>query len=626
MSSTRTHANPTERRSVLLAGLIGLSVLGFLLGSLTLKLNPRLAADASDAVLLLFYFTLGYGLIGLALGILGVGVTTIARRCLPATAGRWLAQALVSWWLLGPLVYFALLPDVRWSGNLLTDLIFNHTRAVQLVFGLGLALAVAGLGLLLGRLVKVAGVGRVDQLSSGRWWVALLLAWLVLSGFQAFYWQGADREAVPPLPDPAALRPAFAPDPLILLCIDGADFQIIDPMVQDHELPTFARLLREGTHGPLATQRPARSPNVWTSIVTGKKPEDHGIRHFVNFRFPGIDHPVERFPSATGLNFHVIPRLEKLPGFPSIQAPYTSDMRRAPALWEIIGGPFQVGVYRWLVTWPAQPVKGFNVAASVVADAMQLVDGRLQENGKLLRQGVYYPEELILEVQHQLASWTPPKPDLAPYIGDQQQVAPSQTKLAKIQSSLYDPTVHLLPHLMAKYQPRFVVAGFYPVDGFQHLFSQYRGTDLPFANAVAERYRYSDARLGEFLAALTPPFNLIVVSDHGFDFVHHHHSEDPPGIFIAWGPAFTAGRQVSGLSIYDLAPLSLHLMGLPLADDMVGTATGHYQQALAPDFLAQHAVSRVPSYEFIRQEQTSSAKNSEEELIKQELRSLGYIQ
>ena len=143
--------------------------------------------------------------------------------------------------------------------------------------------------------------------------------------------------------------------PLIVLCIDGADpDDIILPRVAAGELPTFARLLEEGTFAPLETLTPTLSPAVWTTLATGKAPEEHGILHFILFDLPLVSTPVSVFPLHTGLNFKIFPLLERLPGVPALQAPYTSELRRSPAVWEIAGVHAPVGSFRWRVTWPVE--------------------------------------------------------------------------------------------------------------------------------------------------------------------------------------------------------------------------------------------------------------------------------
>jgi predicted AlkP superfamily pyrophosphatase or phosphodiesterase len=61
-------------------------------------------------------------------------------------------------------------------------------------------------------------------------------------------------------------------------------------------LPGFARLMRRGASGPLATLRPTEGPPLWTTIVTGLLPRDHGVKSFATYRLKGSAGPFELLP------------------------------------------------------------------------------------------------------------------------------------------------------------------------------------------------------------------------------------------------------------------------------------------------------------------------------------------
>ena len=48
-------------------------------------------------------------------------------------------------------------------------------------------------------------------------------------------------------------------------------------MLKQGQLPQFKKLIDNGAHGILKSQNPMFSPIIWTSIVTGKTPQVHGI-------------------------------------------------------------------------------------------------------------------------------------------------------------------------------------------------------------------------------------------------------------------------------------------------------------------------------------------------------------
>jgi predicted AlkP superfamily phosphohydrolase/phosphomutase len=119
------------------------------------------------------------------------------------------------------------------------------------------------------------------------------------------------------------------PNPVLLIGIDGATWDLIDPMIEQGELPTFNRLKRSGAHGQLLSLSPLSSPVVWTTIATGRFPRVHNI----------LDHT---YPYVEGAKNKI-----------------TSAPRRVPALWNIATESGQsVGVINWFASHPPEIVKG----------------------------------------------------------------------------------------------------------------------------------------------------------------------------------------------------------------------------------------------------------------------------
>src|SRR6185436_20154778 len=163
-----------------------------------------------------------------------------------------------------------------------------------------------------------------------------------------------------------------------------------------------------------------------------------------------------------------------------------------------------------------------------------------------------------------------------------------------------------------------------------------------FHRVVDEFYRFSDEILGELIAA-APGATVVVLSDHGFASGDGRPDDVKPfiegkpglwhdllGVFAAAGPGIGRG-EVPTVTLYDIAPTLLHLVGLPAADDMPGKVL---ERALAPEFLAAHPVQRVPSFEGLggneagqaetRRAAESLASGAEDEIV-DEVRSLWYI-
>jgi hypothetical protein len=153
-------------------------------------------------------------------------------------------------------------------------------------------------------------------------------------------------------------RPTRRTERVLLVAWDGADWKIIRPLLEGHELPALARLLETGASGDLETIWPTLSPVIWTSVATGTSVEKHGIRGFWHPPAEGEPPPdaVEnrRLEQLQALGY-LEPRAE---GAPEMIL-YRSYERRTRALWNILGQHgLMSDIISWWVTYPAEPIRG----------------------------------------------------------------------------------------------------------------------------------------------------------------------------------------------------------------------------------------------------------------------------
>jgi len=105
---------------------------------------------------------------------------------------------------------------------------------------------------------------------------------------------------------------------ILLLCLDGATWNVMLPMIKDGKLQNFSKLMEHGVYGNLICEPPF-SPPSWASIITGKVEEKHGVSCF-------------------------------------------HDVRKVKAIWNILSEKgIRVGIIHWLNTYPAEKVNGFIV-------------------------------------------------------------------------------------------------------------------------------------------------------------------------------------------------------------------------------------------------------------------------
>ena len=94
---------------------------------------------------------------------------------------------------------------------------------------------------------------------------------------------------------------------ILVIGLDGATFEVIEPLIREGRLPTIERLLREGTRAILESTPFPHSAPAWTSCMTGVNPGKHGVFGFGvrddqnNYRF--------QLPNSTTVKAKTLPRL-----------------------------------------------------------------------------------------------------------------------------------------------------------------------------------------------------------------------------------------------------------------------------------------------------------------------------
>src|SRR3954466_13419765 len=67
---------------------------------------------------------------------------------------------------------------------------------------------------------------------------------------------------------------------LIVVGLDAATFDVIDPLVEAGELPPLAGLLDRGARGTLRSTTHPLTPLAWTTMVSGVNAGKHGVWDF----------------------------------------------------------------------------------------------------------------------------------------------------------------------------------------------------------------------------------------------------------------------------------------------------------------------------------------------------------
>lgn len=429
--------------------------------------------------------------------------------------------------------------------------------------------------------------------------------------------------------------PSLAPGsgttpPILVIGLDGADWEMIRPLAEAGKLPNLRRLMERGASGVLRSEDPILSPILWTTIATGREPLDHGIFDFLE------DDPVTGEPMRV-----------------------SNRARRVPALWDLFSAAgLDVGVVGWWATWPAYPLNGWAITDRANSSSVP------RPGEAEAPPGLFYPADLAAEFA---AVQVAPKE-----IGfaelqrvarlSREAVAQADREPAWVDrvGTPRDPINNLRVILAATRtyeraalarlrtaQPALVMLYFEGIDGVCHLFAHCRAPALAtcpparaqqFGETVDRFYALQDEILGEILAAVRPETVVAVVSDHGFQTGAGRPEGTTPGtrrgrarlwhrldgVLLLSGPPIQPGP-LPPSRIRDVAPTLLYLAGLPLAETLDGKAL---LAAFGPEFRATHPGRAIADYPPWSPAEEAKRLPADREADRQEmakLAALGYL-
>jgi len=468
---------------------------------------------------------------------------------------------------------------------------------------------------------------------------------------------------------------------VVMVGIDGADWDNLDPLIDAGGLDNLAHMRHDAAWAPLHIDS-AESPESWTTIATGVHPDQHGI--------------IEDKQGRGGVFFA------------------TPDMLKRHRLWDIATRFDRSSlVSGWWVTGPAYPIKGVMIGrednSSFPAGALDVGGADLRpahEAAQLDRLGLglvhsgvvrtwtgrqdfdlialpYYGHDQALHMLYAehaaardpaLVAGLPP--DLAENVRTADAIVKETVALADRlvgvarQLAGDDGYVVLFSdhgHSLAPHPERRIALARRVLDGargtIEHGRVQLDGAtlsldvdiehpDLPPPLAydlrmprifvegdpdgavrnklLALKTAAGDPLLSPYGTALRPSAAVQQACQRAIGrkvepawtcFVNTGaHDLDDLGIFAVSGPGVRAGRVRSDVATVDIAPTVLWLMGLPYADDMVG-------RPLTVLLSDPPRPTSVRSYEDGRQPWKAAAPSVQDPVEVQEwLKSMGYIQ
>jgi Flp pilus assembly protein TadD len=443
----------------------------------------------------------------------------------------------------------------------------------------------------------------------------------ILLGFAVFVRRGS-----PPPPAPTAdaervdtlVRSSRGGRPVIFVGLDGADWELLDGYVAAGLMPNLASLTREGTAGVLTTIHPPLSPLVWTTMLTGRSPLEHGILDFT------------RFAPGTGR-----------------KEPITSDERRVPAVWNMASAAGKrVASFGFWATFPAENVNGllvsdrlFSFLYAIDTPPAGVVFPPSSE--AWARQALKRAEDASdLDELKRFLPWLT-EGEYSRRISAEDPYAHPVSALRRI---LIETRVYhdLATHWLESQQPDLTAVYIQGTDSIGHVFASYAPPRQPSVSeedyrrysGVPELYfRHIDTLLGDYKRlARARGAVLMLASDHGFRWregrptalsslahataAKWHRDE---GLYVLWGSAIPAGHghDAKG-SIEQVCATLLALLGIPPGAGLSGPV------------LPGTPVEEQPAVDYARHYHPSPTRDAgghaaaDSEAL-EKLRALGYV-
>ncbi|HLF25777.1 MAG TPA: alkaline phosphatase family protein [Anaerolineae bacterium] len=271
---------------------------------------------------------------------------------------------------------------------------------------------------------------------------------------------------------------------ILIMGLDGATWDVLDPWIKDGTLPNLGRLRRQGSWGALRSTIPPLTAPAWSTFMTGKRPGKHGVFHFTNL-FDALQQTNGKRQIVNGQ---------------SIQS---------PTLWDIVAhAGRRVGVINVPMSYPPRPVNGFLITCFLTPRHAPVFT---------------YPPELSRRLPDyviDLDRFIETKPYQGPH--DSDAIAPT---LALVQEfrEMTDKRARTALSLMESEPWDIFMVVFTSTDRMGHYLWPYHRAPDPqddpqvqeLCRAVRQHYIRLDAIIGELVATAGDETTLLIMSDHG---------------------------------------------------------------------------------------------------------------
>ena len=355
---------------------------------------------------------------------------------------------------------------------------------------------------------------------------------------------------------------------VLVIGVNGAEWDIIRPLVLRGEMPNLANMMENGVSGKLQTTSEPNCPKVYSSIFTSTPDSENGISGFeVNY------------------------------------VPVRSDFLKGTPFWSVLSDKgITVGMANVPGTFPVRAVNGYMVSGMLTQGKDCngiLCSPKLSEvvNGEPV-----YPKKMTAELMKNVGDFwidCSAMPTAEQLAGNEKEVI--EKWLDRV-SEIRKQQTRLFEYLLEKHPTDFTMFAQSCEDRTGHWLYPIRPNNVGYnpkihevrVDAFPNQYRAFDRVLGRILSHFDKSTTVFVISDHGIKplrdpgpvvshgshthmnpIIAHHDfvdGDDVPGIFVATGPGIRHGVRIMGLqmNVLDIAPTLLSIYRVSIPTQMKG--------------------------------------------------------
>lgn len=246
---------------------------------------------------------------------------------------------------------------------------------------------------------------------------------------------------------------------VLVIGIDGADFNLIMPWIDEGVLPNLKSFFQKGTWGRLESCLPFVTFPAWKCLSTGRDPGQLGV-----YWWQAVDFPKKKFVQNDSRSFI------------------------GEEIWDILSDKQKRSIVINLpTTYPAKKIKGILISGPPIGE----------------RQKAFYPKRLVN--QYQDYKFFP-----------EATFRVEKDKLIKEVETIIDQKAKVALKLLTQESWDLFWFTFFLIDDIQHFFWSRKIKEKKYKDVLKKFWIKIDGYIGEFVRQTPRETIIFIVSDHGF--------------------------------------------------------------------------------------------------------------